>query len=263
MFSLKSKKQRAIDEYNLALEAKYKADWQRSLEHGQRAAELNPKDEATWWNLGIAATALRDWPEARRAWRQYGIEDLGSGDGEILWDSVTACVRLNPEKSGEVVWGTRIDPARIRVENVPMPSSERRYGDVLLHDGAPEGTRISHGDEYPVFDELDVWSVSSYSTYAAQLTIPTEGARETLERLCEEKDVVVEDWGTVRMLCEECSRGNPGEHACTRELSSENRHGFAARSESVVQAALRAWSEVEPGVAYTAVMLAVKGRDDA
>lgn len=262
MFFFKSKKQKAIEEYNLAFEAKYKADWQRSLEHGQRAARLNPDDQATWWNLGIAATALRNWSEARRAWRRCGIDDVGWGDGEVLWDYATACVRLNPEVSGEVVWGTRIDPARIRVDNVPLPSSERRYCDVLLHDGAEEGKRTSRGREYSVFDELDVWSVSPYSTYEVELAIRTQAARETLMRLCEASDIAVEDWGTVRTICEACSRGNPSEHVCTGEPSNENRYGFAARSENAVHHVLRLWQEAEGDVSYGPVTLAVSGQMD-
>lgn len=60
-------KQQAIDEYNKGLEAKYESRWKESLEHNQRAAEFDPDDQATWWNLAIAATALHNWPEARRA----------------------------------------------------------------------------------------------------------------------------------------------------------------------------------------------------
>src|SRR3978361_1426900 len=88
-----NRKQAAIDEYNLGLAAKYRGDWEASLKHNQKAAEFNSEDEATWWNLGIAATALSNWHEARRAWGKCGISDLGVGDGEILWAPCTACVR--------------------------------------------------------------------------------------------------------------------------------------------------------------------------
>ena len=32
---------------------------------------------------------------------------------------VTACVRIDPSGMREVVWGTRLDPALIRIQNVP------------------------------------------------------------------------------------------------------------------------------------------------
>src|SRR5262245_16274074 len=60
--------------YNLGLRCKYQSRWVESLEFNRRAAELNPDDQASWWNLGIAATAVGDWAEARRAWRACGIK---------------------------------------------------------------------------------------------------------------------------------------------------------------------------------------------
>jgi hypothetical protein len=189
----KSKEAEAIKEYNLGFEAKYRGDWRTSLEHNQKAAALNGDDQATWWNIGIAATALSDWPEARRAWTKCGITDLGTGTGEILWASCTSCVRLNPNESREVVWGTRIDPARIRVDNVPLASSDRLYGDILIHDGAQEGTRISGKNKFPVFNELGVWQRSAYSTYKVELISPNTTAPESLEERCRENDMWLED----------------------------------------------------------------------
>lgn len=104
--------------FNLGLVAKYARNWQQSLEHNQRAAHLDPGNQGAWWNLGIAATALRDWPQARLAWRNAGI-DVPQGEGEWTWPSpATACTRINPAADGEVVWGQRIDPARIQP---PLP----------------------------------------------------------------------------------------------------------------------------------------------
>jgi hypothetical protein len=82
--------------------------------------------------LGIAATALHDWPEA----------------------AATACVRLNPQSSGEVVWGERLDPARLVILNVPLPESRHRFRDIILNDGAENGTRAVGGIQVPVFAEF-------------------------------------------------------------------------------------------------------------
>ena len=51
--------------YNLGLIYKYQCEWDKSYNHNMRAVELNPKDEASNWNLGIAATMLEDWKVAR------------------------------------------------------------------------------------------------------------------------------------------------------------------------------------------------------
>jgi hypothetical protein len=254
----KSDEQKAIEAYNLGLKAKYAGDWSESLAQNQLADKLRPGDEATIWNLGIAATALSEWEDARRAWKSYGL-DVNDGPGEVLWSEMKACVRANPNGAADVVWGMRIDPARIRVENVPLPTSERRYGDILINDGAEEGTRISNGREYSVFDELGIWKTSSYSTFEVQLVMPNQSAMEDLERKCQENGLWAEDWGTVRILCEACSRGTPGEHVCTNEPTGTSAFGFAAKSESALRALLREWAEVEDGAAVGSVVLAVAG----
>src|SRR5262245_26459822 len=86
--------------YNLGLLCKYESRWQESFDYNRQAAELQPDDEASWWNLGIAATALSNWPEARRAWAACGIE-VPSGDGPPEFDWGQTPVRLNPETDGE------------------------------------------------------------------------------------------------------------------------------------------------------------------
>ena len=105
---------------------------------GLRAVALLDKETGApdWWNVGIAATALQDWPLARRAWQAYGLKVPGaaSGTGEPAGMELgSAAVRLSPEGEAEVVWGRRLDPARIAVLSIPLPSSGRRWGEVVLH----------------------------------------------------------------------------------------------------------------------------------
>jgi hypothetical protein len=217
--------------YNLGLLEKYAGQWEDSLRLNQKAAALDPKSEAAWWNLGIAATALRNWPEARRAWRGFGI-DIPDGNGEVEMPVVAACVRLDPNGDGEVVWGDRIDPARIILLNVPLAESGHRFHDIILHDGAPNGSRMRDGKEYPVFDALGLWQPSDYSTFAASLNVPGQSDEDRLVELCRQRKIGVEDWSTVRMICAECSRGNPGPHDCKQQSESTNRqYALAAKSE--------------------------------
>ena len=244
--------------YNLGLQAKYRGDWQASLRYNAQAALLAPEDEASWWNLGIAATALRDWSEARRAWQKCGI-NVGEEDGEITIAPVTACVRINPSGAGEVVWGTRFDPARIRIRNVPLPQSKRRYGDILLNDGAENGTRTSNGHSYPVFDELAVWRESSHSTFRVTIQFSEETAEESLSELCRANDIGLEDWSTVRILCAECSRGNPGAHECAQQPDSIDgkSYGFAATSREALVDILRRWKAEQADAAFSEPQLAL------
>ncbi len=204
----------SVPRYNLGFSAKYAGDWKVSLAHNRRAAELNPDDEAAWWNMGIAATALADWDSARRAWSECGIE-MSTVSGEVEFEPMTACVRLNPNSDGEVVWGNRIDPVRLRIDSIPLPESGHRYRDVVLHDGATSGTRIIKGDEVPVFDEMAMWKQSNYSTYEVAIKVPNSDAEADLVRRCLDQGMGLEDWSTIRWICAECSRGNPGPYECT------------------------------------------------
>lgn len=179
----------------------------------RRATELAADDEAAWWNLGIAATALGDWPTARAAWKGFGI-NLPEGEGPIEIDYGLVPIRLRPAEVGEVVWGRRIDPARAIVDSVPLPESDRRWRDLVLHDGAPNGYRKLGDQEVPVFDELELLAASPFTTFVAEVACAGPRAAAALvERLDEVEDTRAEDWtASVRTLCRACSEGRPHEH---------------------------------------------------
>ncbi len=240
--------------FNLGLLCKRQRRWSESLAYNQRAVELDPDDKAGWWNLGIAATALGDWTEARRAWRGAGVE-IPDGDGPLQMQMGTIPVRLNPDGDAEVVWGARIDPARVILLSVPVPGSGHNFRDLMLHDGAPSGYRIVGDYEVPVFDTLERLERSCWSTFGVEAVIPSEDALEALFECVGEAGDGVEDWGTVRVLCKQCSEGTPHEHEspvdeewpCTRSI------GLAARDEATLRAHLDAWQQDFPEVAVNEV----------
>jgi hypothetical protein len=174
---------------------------------------------------------------------------------------VTACVRINPNASGEVVWGTRIDPARIQIRNVPLPNSNRRYHDILLNDGAAEGTRKSGEEEYPVFNELAVWKSSSYSTFQSALAMTDSEAEHQLSQLCAENDIGFEDWTTVRIICAACSRTSLEQHSCSANEMQEGQrqYGFAATSRETLVNILRSWTEGSAGRGFSDPHLVLLG----
>lgn len=69
----------SVPYFNLGLLYKKQRRWPECLEATLHTTAADPADEAGWWNLGIAATALGDWRIARRAWRGVGIE-ITEGD---------------------------------------------------------------------------------------------------------------------------------------------------------------------------------------
>ncbi len=203
---------RAATHYNIGLVHKYRGAWVESLHHNQRASDLAPDDQASHWNMGIAATALRDWSMAREAWRRAGIQ-MAEGEGPIQEDFGVTPVRLNPDDSGEVVWGRRIDPVRVILLNIPYPSSGFRAGDIVLHDGAPVGERQANGRTYPVFNVLALFEASANSTLEIEVRARDAADLEALTSALDEAHITHEVWtSNVRVLCKQCSEGTPHEH---------------------------------------------------
>lgn len=232
--------------YNLGLLYKRQRSWQQSLEFNQRATKIDRSNQGAWWNLGIAATALRNWDAARAAWRGFGIE-LPPGDGPIDLPCGFGPIRLNPDGDGEVVWAYRLDPARAELANIPFPESKFRWRDVVLNDGAPTGYRKYKGQDVPVFDALELFERSPFDTFVADVAMPPE--HEHIVRLAEvaaAKEGCAEDWSTsVRILCKACSEGRPHAEHDTSAAPAPGVHiiGIAARSREHASDILHAWEQ--------------------
>ena len=236
--------------YNVGLIYKYRRDWKDSLRYNRLAAELRPDDIATIWNIGIAATALREWSIAREAWQRAGIK-VEDGDGPIVGDFGYNPVRLNgfeeDEGQSEVVWATRLSPVTARIENIPTPEARFQFGDVVLNDGAPVGTRFyAPGDERSVFNVLELFEASDYTTFDIQLIVPDSAAIDDLAIACKSAGIEMEDWAeSVQSLCKACSEGRAHEqhdHSLkSNEWQIERRVGLASKDDAAVDAVLERW----------------------
>ncbi len=254
--------------YNLGLVYKYSGDWERSLHFNQRATELAPDDQAGWWNLGIAATALGRWDVARRAWWGAGVP-VPKGAGPIDFPCGTAPIRLNPASDGEVVWSQRLDPARAGLSSIPLPESGFHFADVVPNDGAARGFRKLNGHDVPVFNCLQLLEASPFSTWVAQIELesPVEGAAESsmdlLVELALERDLVVENWSTsLRIFCKACSEGSPSsDHEHTpAETAGTHRVAIAARDAEQARALLAEWEPRSEGATVLTLDLALAAK---
>ncbi|MFC8296263.1 tol-pal system YbgF family protein [Micromonospora orduensis] len=202
--------------YDAALAYKFLRNWAKAYELGREAAARADRDaqDPAFWNLGIAATIMEDWATARDAWRGFGV-GLPDGEGEIVEDLGPGLVRLNPTGNGEVVWARRLCPTRARVLNVPTPESGRRFGEIVVHDGAPNGRREVDGRSYPVFDELLLWRESPLPTSVVHVVAADADDVRALVALFEERDYGAEPWSSIEMICTCCSEdslSHDGDH---------------------------------------------------
>jgi hypothetical protein len=233
--------------FDLGLAYKSLHDWQPCADANRTALlTWNRAGNPAWWNLGIAATALRDWRAAREAWRGFGIDAIEPGDAPLESNFGIAPVRL---PHGEVVWGTRLDPARVIVRNIPLPGNGYRWGDIVLHDGAPNGEREWDGARYPVFDVLERWSPSEIPTLAVDIDCRGDDDARALVGLFESNAFAAEDWTRdVRRLCEACSHGLPPDasaHQHERPADGARRIGLASPL-GLARRLLEAWRAAAP-----------------
>lgn len=262
--------------FDRGLIAKWRRDWPAAQELTARSLDLVPEaereGEPAAWNLGIAATARRDWATARRAWAAFGIDVGGEGDEPIEDDRGPGAVRLNPpvryvgqrdldidgrRGEPEVVWGLRLDPARIRIASVPLPESGHRFGDVVLHDGEPQGTRRHDGTDHPVFDEIELWERSPVPTLSVQVHAAAEDDVTELRHALELADLEVEDWTTeVSALCRACSEGLVDGHDHRPDLAADGsrRLGIAGDPDET-QRVVAAWVQRAAGREAGAVVV--------
>jgi hypothetical protein len=253
--------------YNLGLLFKHQHRWPESLEYNRRAVALAPSDQAALWNLGIAATALGEWDQARAAWRGFGIR-IPEGEGPLDFPCGFGPIRINPDGDAEVVWAYRIDPARAVLNSIPFPESKHRWGDVVLNDGAPNGYRKYKGRELPVFDELELLEASLYGTFVARVALPERGDKLLLElaKIAADQEGNAEDWSTsVRILCKACSEGRPHADHDTEQAAPDGVHliGIAARDRRQATQILSAWESSSDDIRVESLDDALPGGDGA
>jgi hypothetical protein len=143
--------------------------------------------------------------------------------------------------TGEVVWGMRLDPARSRIDNIPLPPSVYRFGDIILNDGAVEGERIADGVKYPVFNVLQRLVPSEMRTFVIELASVDA---DDLRRIAEDLGGSAENWGaSTRILCRDCSYGAPHVHDDNDGTAAHPYCGLAASSRQAAQTIIDRWLE--------------------
>jgi len=241
--------------YMRGLVHKYLRDWPTSLAHNLESlalhdAEAEGEDEASLWNAGIAATAIGDWQQARRSWEKCGIA-LDTSEGPTARDLGYVSVRLNAWAQGETLYAHRFDVARAKIENVPLPESGFRFGDIVLHDGASTGSRPWGDGHVPVFNVLQRLEQSEFQTFAVFANCDAPSDAQALIDATAPGIGMVEGWtASMTTFCLRCSYGAP--HAHRKDEGSggdwerDRNFGVAAQSRAAVVRLLENWAAGSP-----------------
>ncbi len=137
--------------FNLGVVRKQQGRWAEARKAFERVLQHHD-EQAARWNLGIVCTAVGDWTGARTQWQAIGLP-IPPGEGPFRAPPELTPLRL-PTGEGtkaphEVVWASRIGPARAIIEGFPRFPSLANHGDLVLIDGVPTG-EINGAPVFPV-----------------------------------------------------------------------------------------------------------------
>ncbi len=217
---------------------KYRQEWKPALYYNKKAVSLDAGNQSAWWNVGIAATALKKGRLARNVWAKFGF----STDEPSL---KPASVRLFYRGKFEILCVSCLGPARGIIRSVPSPESGRRYGDIVLMDGVVQGFHSSDAHRLSVYEELGLLRHSHYRTFSCVLQSAGKKDVEILEQLCREDNLGFEVWDNAsRTLSSQYFGAAPEYYVHHFEPQSELLVAVAAPDQEAAQRVLDAWKVI-------------------
>jgi len=174
----------AAAQFNLGVVRKWAGRFEESAA-AFRVVLASRDDKAAQWNLGIAATAQRDFRAAREAWTRLGLR-IPESDGDFAAPGERIPVRLPAAPDApvvyEIVWADRMCPARARLTGIPRYDGPCTLHDVVLIDGVSVGQVQTDkaGAPLEILPYLAVFSRAGGRLFRLR---PVEGASLTAEAL--------------------------------------------------------------------------------
>jgi tetratricopeptide (TPR) repeat protein len=228
--------------FQLGVIYKYRREWKQALHFNKKTVAIVPANKDAWWNLAIAATALKKWRIARNVWAKFGV---GSRPLEPV------SVRLTYGGQYEILGVQPLDPARGVIVNIPHPASGRRYQDVVLLDGTVSGYHVADRRKYPVFEELGLFKQSAFRTYSCRLHLENPGDLYLLEELCSDAGIGFEIWSNATRVFANTTAGKlpeyHGPESGDQPAKGEVTAAFAAHREKEVFQVLNSWQVISLG----------------
>ena len=192
---------------------KYRQEWKPALYYNKKTASLDAADQTSWWNIGIAAPALRKSRLARTGWSKFGLE------GRQEWAPVS--VQRAYDKQFEIIGAARSGPAEGILKNVPHPRSGRCFGDVVLIDNIIRGYHTSAFHRLPIYGDLGLLKRSVFLTFSCLLQSASRKDIHTLQQLCREEGLGFEIWANAARAFASAQLGPRPEYYAAFDLAPE------------------------------------------
>lgn len=165
-------------------------EWKPAFHYWKKALSLNTEDREAWWQISLAAVALKKMGLAESVWEKFGLHEMDLSQPYGL--------RLAYDGGYEILWMQALDPARCRIMSIPHPGSKLRFRQMMLYDQRGEkGVSVVGKRRVPVFDALDSLKLSPYQTFSCLLHTKEEEMINQLETLCYEAGLGFEVWSNA------------------------------------------------------------------
>ncbi len=167
---------------------KQRREWKPAFHYWKKVVALDASDQQAWWNVGIAATALKKRRLAQSVWAKFGLTNL---------KREAKGLRLTYDGGFEILWMMPKTPATGIILSIPHPASGYRFRDEMLHARKPVGHHIVNRRRVPVFEELGRLKRSPFRTFSCLLHTADNEAISQLEQLCHEANLGFEVWSNA------------------------------------------------------------------
>lgn len=218
---------------------KYRQEWKPALYYTKKAASLEAGNQQAWWDIGLAATALKKKRLAWNVWEKFGYQRTAPAQREQV------SVRLAYQQQIEIFGVQRNSPCAGHIRSIPHPAADRRYGDLVLIDNTVRGHHYSGNRRLPIFDELGLLKRSTYRTFSCQLLGTSEDDLNLLQHLCWERRLGFELWGHAARAAALSTGGKPQEfHAFPLAGEPELLAAIAAHQAEEALSVLQDWQVI-------------------
>lgn len=165
-------------------------EWKPAFHYWKIAVSLDANNRDAWWNLGLAAVALKKMRVAQSVWSKFGYDQLDL--------SLPLGLKVKNQKEYEVLWMQPLDAGRCRITSIPMPGSNLKYRQTMLYNRrGKKGSTIIAKRRVLIYESIATLKSSPYETFSCLLHTSDAKSLGKLEQLAYEAGLGFEIWSNA------------------------------------------------------------------